>query len=553
MVQTQHRFIFFKVLFFFKLAKKQTMPLDCITYQNSGYFSELIIDYLNQEPKIKELYHRFPTLENFEDQFQEKQQQFPKAHREVLHQALQLQYQKFHTSKETQQNIDSLLSEQTFTITTGHQLNLFTGPLYFLYKIISTINLTQQLKKQYPKQNFVPVYWMATEDHDFDEINHFQFEDKKIQWNRAASGPVGRLSTEDLDKVFTVFSSHLGAGIHANQIRDWFKKAYLEHDNLADATRYLANALFGQHGLIILDGDDKELKTIFAPYVQAELYEQSSFTKTQQSFDLLNDYFIQVNPREINLFYIKDGLRERILFEQDQYRINHTNLVFSREAILEELRAFPERFSPNVILRPLYQEIILPNLCYIGGGGELAYWLELKKVFEHHQIVFPMLLLRNAVLLVSEKQNKKIERLKLSWQELFLKHDELIRLKSKALSNNTFDFDQQRQFLLAQFEDLEKIALKTDASFIGAVKAQAKKQLNGLDHLEQRLYKAEKKLNREALERISHIHLSLFPNNSLQERVVNFSEFYKEYGEQFIDRLFEELKPLEHQFNIIRL
>ncbi len=539
--------------FFFKLAKNQTMPSDCITYQNSGYFSKLIIDYLNQEPKINTLYHRFPLLENFQKQMEEKQLAFSDSHRTVLYHALLRQYQNDSLSSESRQNIESLRNNNTFTVTTGHQLNLFTGPLYFLYKIISTINLSKQLQEQYPDQHFVPVYWMATEDHDFDEINHFQFEEKKIQWNKAASGPVGRLDTTELEKVFEVFSAHLGLGHHANQIREWFNQAYLQHDNLADATRFLAHAIFGQYGLVIIDGDDVELKKLFAPIAKKELLEQSSYKKVQESFSVLNDYFIQVNPREINLFYISDHLRERIVFENNGYQINNTTMTFSREGILDELENHPERFSPNVILRPLYQEAILPNLCYIGGGGELAYWLELKKVFEHHELVFPMLLLRNSVLLVTEKQEKKRERLQLSWSDLFLKHNVLINKKTAELSQNSFDFDQQRQFLVAQFEDLEKIALQTDASFIGAVKAQTQKQIKGLDHLEKRLHKAEKKLHAEALERMSQLHLSLFPNNNLQERVVNFSEFYKEYGPQLIDQLFAELQPLEQQFNIVQL
>src|SRR4029079_7125969 len=141
------------------------MPTDSITYQNSGYFSSLINDYLNQKPELQSLYNRFPTLENFEAQIQEKQENF-KGNRSVLVSVLQKQYSETDTSELTKQNIASLGNNNTFTITTGHQLNLFSGPLYFLYKIISTINLTKELKAKYPSYNFVPIYWMATEDHD---------------------------------------------------------------------------------------------------------------------------------------------------------------------------------------------------------------------------------------------------------------------------------------------------------------------------------------------------------------------------------------------------
>ena len=159
------------------------MPTDCITYQNSGYFSSLMNDYLDQKSNLKSLYHRFPKLENFEDQIVEKQQNFDDASRKTLVTVLEKQYSKVKTSVLTKQNIEALSLKNTFTVTTGHQLNLFSGPLYFLYKIISTINLTTELKAKYPAHNFVPVYWMATEDHDFEEINYFNFKGKKFRWN----------------------------------------------------------------------------------------------------------------------------------------------------------------------------------------------------------------------------------------------------------------------------------------------------------------------------------------------------------------------------------
>lgn len=182
------------------------MPTDCITYQKSGYFSKLIVDYLEEKPEIQSLYHRFPTLENFASQIDEKAKNYSLENRLSLVSALKNQNKNFPISELTQANIELLKSEKTFTITTGHQLNLFTGPAYFLYKIASTINLCNQLKEKYSEYNFVPIYWMATEDHDFEEINHFNFKDKKIKWERESFGPVGRLSTEGLNEVFDEFS-----------------------------------------------------------------------------------------------------------------------------------------------------------------------------------------------------------------------------------------------------------------------------------------------------------------------------------------------------------
>lgn len=529
------------------------MPSDCVTYQKSGYFSNLIVDYLDQKSEIKSLYNRFPTIENFKLQLEEKNKNFPNENREVLANALELQYKNFEISEATFTNIQLLKEAKTFTITTGHQLNLFTGPLYFIYKIVSVINLCKELKNVYPEHNFVPVYWMATEDHDFDEINFFNFKGKKIQWKKESKGPVGRLNTSGLEVVFEQFSSELGLGNNANYLRELFKKSYLEHTNLADATRFLANELFKNEGLIIVDGDDLELKNLFIPYAKKELLQQTSFKKVNETLPILEQYNVQVNPREINLFYIQDNLRERIVFENGNYKINNTQLSFSESEILTELENNPKSFSPNVILRPLYQEVILPNLCYIGGGGELAYWLELKSNFEANHVTFPILLLRNSVLLATEKQHEKLDKLGLNWADVFQKQEDLINKKTKEYSNFTIDFSKQKAFLKKQFEDLYTIANQTDKSFLGAVKAQEIKQLKGLDTLEKRLLKAEKRNLNTRLEQIISIQNALFPSKSLQERKDNFATFYVSHGEVLISILLKELKPLENEFTVITL
>jgi bacillithiol synthase len=529
------------------------MPNDCITYQDSGYFSKLIVDYLDEKPNLKQLYNHFPKIEHFKFQIEEKKANFPDENRQILVSELEKQYSNFEISDATKTNIQLLKDDNTFTITTGHQLNLFTGPLYFIYKIASTINLCKQLKKEFPKHNFVPIYWMATEDHDFEEINYFNFENKKVKWNRESFGPVGRLSTEGLNEVFELFSSELGIGSNADYLRNLFTKSYLEHANLADATRFLANELFKKEGLVIIDGDSIELKKLFIPYVKKELLEQNSFKNVMETNDKLKDYFVQVNPREINLFYIEDNLRERIIFEDNKFKINNTNTTFTEAEILAELENSPEKFSPNVILRPLYEEVILPNLCYIGGGGEIAYWLELKSNFEANNVTFPMLLIRNSVLLSTTKQAEKADKLGLSWADLFSNQQELFDKKTKEFSEFTIDFTAQKEHLKKQFEALFTIANKTDQSFTGAVKAQEIKQIKGLETLEKRLLKAEKRVHTDKLERILLLQNELFPNQGLQERKANFSEFYLDNGNTLIEVLFEKLNPLATNFEVITL
>ncbi|MEP0262935.1 bacillithiol biosynthesis cysteine-adding enzyme BshC [Dokdonia sp.] len=531
------------------------MQKDTLTYSETGYFSKLICDYLDQDKNVHPFYHRFPSLENFGAQIEEKKASFTEASRKVLVASLQAQYQHITISETTQDNIEKLGDSTSFTITTGHQLNLFTGPLYFLYKIIHTITLSRKLKQQHPTYDFVPVYWMATEDHDFDEINYFRFKGQKVQWNREDGGAVGELSTEGLDVVLDLFKTQLGSSKNAIQLVTLFEEAYNKHDNLADATRYLANELFAPYGLVIVDGNDKDLKTMFAPYVQRELFEEVAHKEvTAQTVGLTQlGYPEQVHPREINLFYIIKGIRERIIRDGDDFIVNDTEIRFSEEEIQSELASHPERFSPNALLRPLYQEVILPNLTYIGGGGELAYWFQLKTCFEAMEVPFPMLLLRNSAMIRTEKQKAKAGALDVSDKQLFLKQNELVNLKIRAISNIDIDFSEQRTYLKEHFEAMHAIAAETDASFIGAVRAQEKKQLKGLDNLENRLLRAQKRKLKDQVQRLVDLQNAVFPLQSLQERNTNFAEFYLEFGEGLIPALMDGLDPLSGEFTIVTL
>ncbi|WP_405377582.1 bacillithiol biosynthesis cysteine-adding enzyme BshC [Nonlabens sp. Asnod3-A02] len=526
------------------------------SYTSIRYFSDLMSDYLDQKEHVKPLYHRFPKLDNFRDQIVDKKKEWDplQNRREVLQDVLVSQYESIEDKDKTQLNIDLLGKQHTFTVTTGHQLNLFTGPLYFLYKIISTINLCKTLSHKYPEYNFVPVYWMATEDHDFEEIQYFNYGDKKVVYNRDSYGGVGRLSTDGLEDVLEVFKKLLGKHDNAQKVISLFEKGYLNNSNLANATRVIAHELFKEDGLVILDADDSILKALAIPYFKEELISQTSFKEVSHTLDSWpHEYKVQVNPREINLFYLTDSYRKRIIEKDGSYSIDDTDIRFTKEEILKELQDHPERFSPNVIMRPLYQEVVLPNLCYIGGGGEMAYWLELKQYFNSQQVTFPILLMRNSALLVTSKQLDKVNRLKLEIWDLFKEDHELTTLLTNKISDIEIDFTTQKEHLKKQFEELFKIASLTEQSFENAVKAQEHKQIKGLEHLESRLLKAQKRKLKDHLDRALELKKELFPNDSLQERQTNFSLFYQEYGPSFISKIKESLDPLDQRFSVIEL
>ena len=527
-----------------------------ISFQDTGRFSGLIYDYLSENKTLKPFYGVFPTLSNFKTQITTKSKSYSAAHRNVLVETLRKQYEEIELSKSVRENLDLLSQENTFTITTGHQLCLMTGPLYFIYKIISTINLCVQLKAQYPTSNFVPVYWMASEDHDFEEISSFRFQDKSIHWNREAGGAVGEIPLDDLQEVLFVFEQHLGTSVNADTIRRWITESYRTSKTLSEATFRLVDKLFGDKGLIVLEPNKPALKRLFIPVLKEELTHQHSFKNVNSQVEKLqkeyrNSFIPQVKPREINLFYLAKNNRYRIEKENGYFLLNGIEERFSENAFLKLLEAHPEYFSPNVILRPVYQEVILPNLCYIGGGGELAYWFQLKKHFNFLNVPFPSLLLRNSAVIYPEKTTKKIKNFDLDISDVFLKRNALINKKVREISNINLDLSFLKAELNKQFDYLNGLVAQTDKSFKGAVNAQEKKQLRGVSNLEKRLFKAQKRLLADEVKRLVEIHEQLFPGDTLQERTLNFTTLYLEMGDAFLPTLFDALDPMNPNFVLV--
>jgi bacillithiol biosynthesis cysteine-adding enzyme BshC len=526
-----------------------------LKFQNLYFFSKLVKAYLNHNESSLSLYSLFPTIENFSKAIEYKSKH--PINREVLVQVLKKQYAHISDAVFSIQNIEKLKEQNTFTITTGHQLNLFTGPLYFIYKIVSTIKLTHQLQIQYPQYNFVPVYWMATEDHDWAEINHFHTSDKdQFYWENEVNYAVGTVPTKGLENVANELKSIWESDVFGSELHSMFEKAYLNGLSLSEATRTLVHQLFGSYGLVILDAQDSALKKSFIPIMKKELKHQSVFNEVTQTNHFLkeNGFEIQVNPREINLFYLTQNSRQRILKEADSYRVNHTDLVFASHEIEAELESHPERFSPNVLMRPLYQESILPNLAYIGGGGEIAYWLQLKGIFDAFQIPFPMLVVRNSALWITDKQIRRLEKLGLTSSDMMLTAQEIsnlvIHLNEPSNKPDFQEFENQIKILL---HPIENWAFQIDPTLISGMKGILQKQLNEWEHWEQKLQKSLKKKNSDALERAEKIRAELFPNETLQERYLNFSVFYKDMGNEFIRQLWNEFDPLVFEFKILKL
>ncbi len=371
------------------------MQAERIPYNQTNRFSKLVYDYLENQDAIIDFFGEMPTLQGFKNQLATKRQ-FSAATREVLVDSLKEQYSCLPLGKtekeELHKRIEALSDPNTFTVTTGHQLCLFTGPLYTLYKILHVIRLAEELTKSLNGVEVLPVFWMATEDHDFEEVNHFRYRGHKLVWHNELGNAVGRMDTKAIQPVIDDLKQRLPEGVHAETLISELQEAYIIQENLADATRAIVHKWFGKYGIIILDGDDARLKELVVPAFTKEIKEQVAYREVSETSEKLGAKFgVQVTPREINLFYLNQQVRSRVVEDGGTYKPLSGQVEWTVDEIIAELESHPERFSPNVLLRPLYQETILPNLGYIGGGGELAYWAQLKEMFAAFAVPFPIM------------------------------------------------------------------------------------------------------------------------------------------------------------------
>lgn len=523
----------------------------------SGVYSPLMQRLLQSDESLLPFHNGLVSTSEVQQIAQNRVVSFPKENRKILVDTIQNQYQHLPQKEKVTTNLNLLKKPNTVTITTGHQLNIFTGPLFFWYKILDVINTAERLQRTDSSHHYVPVFWMASEDHDFEEINHFFLGEQKVRWDTQSGGPVGRMRTENLHELYSQLEPYWSKNLHGKELLKLFADCYLQEDNLANATRKLVHQLFGKYGLIVVDGDDHALKSLFSSIISEELRAQTihkSVVKTDTALSkAIPNYKPQVNPREINLFYLLDDKRTRIVKKGKNYTTAEGEYNWDLSALEAEIHNHPERFSPNALMRPLYQECVLPNIAYVGGGGELAYWLQLKAAFEFFNVPYPLLQHRSSLLLMSEKQVRKCTKLELSLQDLFLPKASFINKRVRQISDIDIDFSTQRNELLRQFEDLKVLAKQTDASFLGAVNAQEKKQLKGLDKLEKRLLKAQRIKLQDEIIRVTDIRNALFPNDKLQERIAHFSSFLTDKTvEKFTDDLKNVLETTANGLHVVQ-
>lgn len=512
--------------FRFLYCSKMFQPIGEVPFSKWGNLPLIVSDYYNK--KLGPQYYKFfPDDEGLNEAITGRKA-YP-VNRIVLVESLRKQYSDMLLPEsKVAKNIELLGNETTFTVTTGHQLSLFTGPLYFHYKIITAIKTAQKVEEANPGTKVVPIFWMASEDHDFEEIRKFHLLGKSFEWtNENSQLPTGRISLESINEVIDELKAYFRLPDQSNELVDAFKNAYSNSSNLAEATRKLINDLYGHCGVIAIDANQKELKELFRPIVELDVMSSKFFQPVLDSSKFLQDagYKTQVSAREVNFFYINQGVRERIDKTSEGFILQLSGRKFSPQEMNELLQKEIENFSPNVIMRPLFQEFILPNIAYVGGPAEVNYWLQLKQAFERAKVFFPTVLLRYSAVIFKQKWLDKMELLGLKPEDLLKEKDLLVA--NWLLSRNVDELDVS--IIIADLQRIyNNLLLKTndiDKTLAGTIESEKVKSISGIENIRQKMLKAIKTKESQALLAVNKLFDNIHPEGNFQERRINILEF----------------------------
>ena len=534
------------------------MPLSTtlrkLPFEQFPQFSKRDISYATQAQLFKNFISASPLPSEFQAIIDTKQRQ--SLDRKLLATVLRDQYSKIQSfSDKYEDQINSLLSENCFTISTAHQPVLFTGPAYTIYKAISAISAAERLAKEYPDYSFLPIFIIGGEDHDFEEMNHVNLYSHRVEWNNDENGSVGRMSTKSLESTLEEMGSILKGGPHSEELIETISTAHKSHKHYAHAFQEMMVNMLGDLGILFLRMDDRRFKSAFKQVIVEELTANPSvelISKAQSELENMG-YKAQAFVREINFFHLSHQGRNRIVKKGNQYSVLDTDIQWEESDLIEEVNTHPESFSPNVNMRPLFQEFILPNVAFVGGGGEISYWLERKSQFEHFKIPFPILIRRDSAIWMEARIADALNEFDITPENLGDDYDIWVRNYIDGLPSDAPELSIERAQINQYFEALQEKLSSWDVSLEKVVKGMEVKFAKDLDHLEQKILRIEKHRNEQALKKLKRIHQNIFPEEGLQERHMSFITVLNTHGKDALLALKESFDPFDPTVKLIRV
>jgi bacillithiol synthase len=463
----------------------------------------------------------------------------------------------------TAANIELLNNDNTFAVVTGQQVGLYTGNLYTIYKTITAIKLSFELRNKYKECNFVPIFWLESEDHDLEESDHIHIINKSNDLLRVGFEPEVQEEDEEEPKKksirpvggiqFDESINGLNELLKDSLIETEFKEKIIERitsfykagSDYKTSFAQMLNWIFREYGLVFIDPSDVEVKKLLTPIFEKELNTTPKLCEQiiSISADIEKDYDLQVKPKVINLFYIHNG--NRLLIEpreNDRFALRNSKKRFEREELMNLLFSNPENFSPNVVLRPICQDYLLPTIAYVAGPAEVSYYAQLKPAYQHYELTMPVIYPRVSVTIIENKVKKFLNNFDLKFEDVF-QHKIMINKVVSKLSEVKVD-DEIAKFyddFNGIFYNLKTMAGKIDKTLINIVDGIKEKMGKNLETFKAKLINAQTTKSEVTTNQIEKVTNNVFPNRNLQERVINISYFINKYDEEFLVKLFNEI------------
>ena len=440
-----------------------------------------------------------------------------------------------------------LREADALAVVTGQQVGIFGGPLYTLYKALTAIRLSERMSSLLARP-VVPVFWLEGGDHDLDEVRQVHLTRKQI-WYQGHTPPetgnlgsVGPLSfNAAIDSMRREIIAQLPPTEFRDDVLSTYYAAYHQGKTFTDAFAHTLRALLGKNAIVFMNPEDIRLKELAAPLLRRELKDFSStHAALKKTSDLLEEnYHAQVHVRPGNVFLLHEGKRQALYPEKDGHRpqfAEHTRIPFDK---IDEIP--PNRLSPNVVMRPLVQDTLLPTVAYVAGPGEIAYFAQLKPLYAWAKRPMPIIFPRASLTVIEPRVAKLMKRHDLTLDELSGDIPGLMRRRVLDGSEIAHAFEKAYISLNQCSDQLRPVVNGVDVTLRPSVDATQAQWRKDLLKLQQRTERAEKRRHQQLQAQIEYCKEALYPNGNFQERIVPALYYLAKYGERFLDQVYENL------------
>ncbi|MCW8811874.1 MAG: bacillithiol biosynthesis cysteine-adding enzyme BshC [Ignavibacteriaceae bacterium] len=539
-----------------------------INFSDIPGHQNLFLDYLYEFENVSDFYtYDFRNRENYLKIFKNITENRRNLSPDISS-VISEQYSNLAPTELTEKNIKKLSDKKTLAIVTGQQVGILGGPLYTFYKIITAIKLSRFLSERYNDYNFVPVFWLEGDDHDFNEVRSIKIINEgnslsTIGYKEQVEEDDSKQSVGFIkfDSSITDFFKNLSSGLKETEFKasliEELKDFYLEGKTFKEAFRDLVFKYFDKYGLVIFDPQDSEVKRLLKPIFKKEITDFRLHTEklVHLSATLEELYHAQVKVKPVNLFLMVDEGRHSIEPVENEYKLRRKRKSFTEEQILELLENEPEKFSPNVLLRPICQDFLLPTAFYIGGPSEISYFAQIKPLYEFYDIVPPIIYPRSSATILETPIAKIMEKHAVDLNEIFIDVENIKKKIINSVEESSIDemFDGLTNHVETAFDELKEKLIDLDKTIADSSNRYRDKIFGSINELKSKAEKAQQKKYEVTLRQIDRAAINLFPNSNLQERELNFVYFVNKYGEDFMKKIFDELQINKFEHQVIEL